>query len=340
MSELRIGVVGTGAIGQTHIERINTKLQGGRVVACADASLSLCRPVADRFGIAAFETGDALIRSPEVEAVIVTTGDRWHEPYVLEAIAAGKPVFCEKPLSPKPEACRRIVDAEMAAGRQLVQVGFMRRFDPGYRQLKRLLDSGKYGAPLALHCVHRNYDGGGVGFRTPMSVENSMIHEIDVLRWLVGENYTRAEVVFPRTTRHAPEGMRDPQIMYLTTESGIRIDVESFIFSHYGYDIKCEVVCEEGTLNLPEPANVMIRTADARVTPICHDWSERFPEAYDIELQQWIDATKAGRVDGPSAWDGYLAQITAAAASKARDEGHAVDIQMPPQPAFYQHLQG
>ena len=164
-----------------------------------------------------------------------------------------------------------------------------------------------------------------------------MIHEIDVLRWLIGENYTRAEVVFPRTSKNACEGLKDPQIMYLTTESGIRIDVESFIFSHYGYDIKCEVVCEEGTLNLPDPANVMIRTGDARVTPICHDWSERFPDAYNIEFQQWINATKAGRVDGPTAWDGYLGQITAAAASKARDEQHPVDIHMPDMPDFYKN---
>ena len=126
------------------------------------------------------------------------------------------------------EACKRIVEAEMSTGKHLVQVGFMRRFDPGYQQLKKLIDSGKFGSPLMLHCAHRNYDDGGVGFTTNMPVENSMIHEIDVLRWLLGENYVKAEVVFPRTTRNACEGLKDPQIMYLTTESGIRIDVESF----------------------------------------------------------------------------------------------------------------
>lgn len=335
MAELKIGLVGTGAIGRTHIERINNSLQGGRVVACADANLDFCKSVADKYGIQAFESGEAMIASDEVEAVVCTTADPFHEQYVMAAIQAGKLVFCEKPLAPTPEACKRIVEAEMASGKHLVQVGFMRRFDPGYQQLKKLIDSGKYGSPLMLHCAHRNYDDGGVGFTTNMPVENSMIHEIDVLRWLLGENYVKAEVVFPRTSRNACEGLKDPQIMYLTTESGIRIDVESFIFSHYGYDIKCEVVCEEGTLNLPEPANAMIRTNDARVTPICHDWSERFPEAYNIEFQQWINATKEGRVDGPTAWDGYMGQITAAAASKARDEQHPVDIHMPEIPDFY-----
>ena len=120
----------------------------------------------------------------------------------------------------------------------------MRRYDPGYGQLKKAIDSGTYGQPLMLHCVHRNYDA--PGFTTSMPVENSMIHEIDVLRWLLGENYKTAEVVFPKTTRNAEGELRDPQIMYLTTESGVRIDVESFVNCRYGYDVRCEVVCEEG----------------------------------------------------------------------------------------------
>lgn len=333
MEELRIGLVGTGAIGRSHIERINTKLQGGKVVACADVNIEFCRSVAEKYGIRAFDSGEDMITSDMIDAVIVTTLDPFHEQYVTAGIHAGKYVFCEKPLAPEAEACRRIVEAEMAGKKQLVQVGFMRRYDPGYRQLKTLIDSGKYGLPLMLHCAHRNYDA--PGFTTSMPVENSMIHEIDVLRWLLGENYKTAEVVFPKTTRNAEGELRDPQIMYLTTESGVRIDVESFVNCRYGYDIKCEVVCEEGSLNLPEPANTMVRSKDARITPICHDWSERFIDAYNIEFQEWINACKEGRVDGPGAWDGYVGQVTAKAASRARDTQTVVTITYDEMPKFY-----
>lgn len=274
-----------------------------------------------------------MIASDNIDAVIVTTLDPFHEQYVMAAIKAGKYVFCEKPLAPEADACKRIVDAEIAGGKQLVQVGFMRRYDPGYRQLKELITSGQYGLPLMLHCAHRNKEIHN--FTTDMSVENSLIHEIDVLRWLIGEDYATAEVVFPKSTRNAEEGLRDPQIMYLTTKSGVRIDVESFVNCHYGYDIKCEVVCEEGVLNLPEPANAMVRTNAARVTPICNDWSERFVDAYNIEFQEWINACKAGRVDGPSAWDGYVGQVTAKAASKARDTQTKVEIKYDEMPDFY-----
>ena len=158
MEELRIGLVGTGAIGRTHIERINNTLQGGKVVACADANIDFCKSVAEKYGIKAYEKGEDMIAADDIDAVVVTTLDPFHEQYVMAAIKAGKYVFCEKPLAPEADACKRIVEAEMASGKQLVQVGFMRRYDPGYGQLKKAIDSGKYGQPLMLHCVHRNYD--------------------------------------------------------------------------------------------------------------------------------------------------------------------------------------
>lgn len=331
--ELKIGVIGTGAIGRTHIARINEKLQGGRVTACADVNFEFCKSIAKTYNLTPYATGEELIADANVDAIIVTTLDPFHEQYVIAAIKAEKYVFCEKPLAPEAEACKRIVEAEKQVGKRLVQVGFMRRFDPGYQQLKRFIKSKEYGDPLMLHCAHRNFDA--PGFTTSMSVENSMIHEIDVLRWLLEENYETVEVVFPKKTRFAEGEMRDPQIMYLTTESGVRIDVESFVNCRYGYDVKCEIVCEEGSLNLPEPANAMIRANDSRITPICHDWSERFIEAYNIEFQEWINAVKNEKLTGPSAWDGYIAQVTAKAASKARDSQEKVKVIFDEIPTFY-----
>lgn len=333
---LRIGVIGTGAIGRTHIERINNTLQGGRVVAAADDHTEFGKSVAAKYGLLSFETCEALVNSDEVDAIVIATGDDTHEKHVLSAIKAGKYVFCEKPLAPGQAECKNIVDAEMAGGKQLVQVGFMRRYDPGYNQLKAAIENKTYGEPLMLHCAHRNYEV-DENYTTPMAVENSMIHEIDVIRWLLNEDYATAEVVFPKKTKYSHEKLQDPQIMILTTKSGVRIDVEAFVNCHYGYDIKCEVCCEEGIINLPEPSNAMVRTDAARITPICRDWSERFVDAYNIEFQAWINATNTGRVDGPTSWDGYVGSITAAAASKARDTQTVVKIDIEEMPAFYKN---
>lgn len=332
--DLRIGVVGTGAIGRTHIERINNKLQGAKVVACADVNVDFGKSVAEKYDCKFYADGEEMIASDDIDAVIVTTIDPYHEQYVMAAIKAGKYVFCEKPLAPEAEACKRIVEAEVAGGKQLVQVGFTRRYDTGYRQLKAAIENRTYGEPLMLHCAHRN-PAVDESYDTPMAVENSMIHEIDVLRWLLNEDYATAEVVFAKNTRRTHANLMDPQIMILTTKSGVRIDVEAFVNTGHCYDIKCEVVCEDAILNLPEPSNIEVCANATRGHAIHSDWSTRFVDAYNTEIQEWIDATKEGRVDGPTAWDGYVGQVTAKAASKARDEKKVVEITFDEMPEFY-----
>lgn len=331
---LRVGVIGVGAIGRTHIDRINHTLQGAKVTACSDVNVEFGSQVAEHYGCQFYADGEALIAADDIDAVIVTTVDQYHEKYVLAAIKEKKYVFCEKPLAPEADACKRIVDAEVAGGKQLVQVGFMRRYDPGYRQIKKAIAEHTYGEPLMLHCAHRN-PSVDESYDTPMAVENSMIHEIDVIRWLLDEDYATAEVVFAKNTRRTHKNLMDPQIMILTTKSGVRIDVEAFVNTGHCYDIKCEVVCEDAILNLPEPANIEVCSKAVRGHAIHSDWSTRFVDAYNVELQEWIDATKEGSVEGPTAWDGYVGQVTAKAASKARDEKCVVKIECEEMPSFY-----
>lgn len=333
---LSIGVIGTGAIGQDHIRRCSHTLRGSRIVAVTDIDLQQATQVVEQQHIAArvYPNGHDLIQAKEVEAVIVTSWGPSHEEYVLAAIAAGKPVFCEKPLAVTAQGCRNIVDAEMAAGKRLVQVGFMRPYDQGYRALKETLDSGKIGAPLMLHCAHRNPRVGNA-YNTDMAITDTLIHEIDVLRWLLNDDYASVQVVFPRKSRHAKEHLRDPQIVLMETCAGVRIDVEIFVNCRYGYDIQCQIVGETGIASLPEPSQVLLRS-DAKLSlEILTDWKDRFIAAYDVELQHFIDSVLAGQVGGPSAWDGYAAAITADACIEAQNSGAIVPIAMPARPAFY-----
>ena len=83
---LRVGVIGTGAIGRTHIERINTRLSGAKVIACADANVDFCKSVAEKYALKAYESGEELAASPDIDAVVVTTSDAYHEQYVLAAL--------------------------------------------------------------------------------------------------------------------------------------------------------------------------------------------------------------------------------------------------------------
>ncbi|MEA5116479.1 MAG: Gfo/Idh/MocA family oxidoreductase, partial [Propionicimonas sp.] len=181
---VRIGMIGPGGMGKAHIERIHSVIAGGRVVAVTDVNPDNARAVAEQIGGTAFDDSVSLINSADVDAVMITSFGPAHEADVLECIKAGKPVFCEKPLTPTADGALRIMAAEQSAGRKLVTVGFMRRFDAGYREMKALLDSGELGETLMVHCAHRNPTV-PESYTWDMAINDTAIHEIDTTRWLL-----------------------------------------------------------------------------------------------------------------------------------------------------------
>ncbi|MDU2731801.1 MAG: Gfo/Idh/MocA family oxidoreductase [Mixta calida] len=333
---LKLGVIGTGAIGQEHIRRCTKVLQGATVVAVSDINLEGAKAALARLGLQAevYANGYDVVNSPDVDAVLVTSWDPTHEEFTLAAIAAGKPVFCEKPLAMTAEGCRRVVDAEMKFGKRLVQVGFMRPYDVGYRALKKVIAEEQIGEPLMLHCAHRNPTV-PESYTTDMAITSTLIHELDVLRWLTNDDYKTVQVVFPRVTSKSHARLKDPQIVLFETQKGIRIDVEIFVNCAYGYDIQCEVVGEEGIARLPEPSAVQMRKGAQLSTSILTDWKDRFIDAYDVELQAFINDVSSGSLTGPSAWDGYAASVAADACLKAQNSGAIEPVELPPRPAFY-----
>jgi len=333
---LNIGVIGTGAIGQDHIRRITNTLSGGKVVAVTDINPQQAQETVEKYGLQAqvHANGRSVVDSPDVQAVLVTSWGPTHEEFVLAAIAAGKPVFCEKPLATTAEGCMNIVKAEVAGGKRLVQVGFMRPYDAGYRALKKVIDDGDIGEPLIVHCAHRN-PAVGDSYKTDMAITDTVIHEIDVLRWLLQDDYKTVQVVYPKKTRNASSHLADPQIILMETVKGVRIDVEVFVNCVYGYDIQCEVVGETGIARLPEPAKVQMRSGAKLSTEILTEWKQRFIDAYDVELQGFIDGLAAGKLTGPSAWDGYAAAVAADACVKAQGSGVIETVSMADRPAFY-----
>jgi myo-inositol 2-dehydrogenase / D-chiro-inositol 1-dehydrogenase len=311
---VRVGVIGTGMIGADHVRRLSTVLAGAVVTAVTDVDKDRAAAVAERFGAPTVHaSGEEVIADPGVDAVLVASWGPTHEEYVLGSVAAGKPVFCEKPLATTPEACSRILDAETAAGRRLVQVGFMRRYDPGYRALKIATANGSIGAPLLAHMAHRN-PAVPPTVTSEMAINDSVVHEIDVTRWLLDEEITAVMILFPKRSRKAAHGLQDPMVVVFRTESGVLVDDELSVNVGYGYDIQAEVVGESGNARLSAGGPIVMTNDGGRASAVPADWRERFIGAYDEEFRGWIDDIAAGReASGPSSWDGYAAAVVAGA---------------------------
>jgi myo-inositol 2-dehydrogenase / D-chiro-inositol 1-dehydrogenase len=313
MATVGVGVIGAGRMGATHVRLLHRSVSGARVAALSDVVHdSAARLAAEEAVPAVHDDPLDLVRDPAVDAVVVASADDSHEALVLACLQAGKPVLCEKPLAPTAQASLRIVEAELAGGRRLVQVGFMRRYDPGYVDMKRRLEEGEIGAPLLLHCAHRNPAAYSAD-RSEHLIVSSLVHEIDVARWLLGEEIARTTVFLPRPSRNAAAGIRDPQFAVLETADGRLVDVEVFVNAGYGYDIRCTLVGETGALELP-----------VAVTP---GFEERFEAAYLAELRAWT----GGRGGGATAWDGYAAAAVAEACIESLRSGRsaAVDLRAP-----------
>jgi len=333
---VRVGVIGVGMIGQDHIRRITQVLTGGAVVAVNDVDEARAGQVAAGLpGTTVHAAARDLIADDNVDAVLVASWGPAHEEQVLAAIGVGKPVFCEKPLAPASGACLRIMDAEMASGRRLVQVGFMRRYDAGYRAMKAALDDGGIGAPLLMHCAHRNPSVPPYGFTTEMIISDSAVHEMDVVRWLFGEEIVAASVFRPRRSSQAGDGLQDPLIIQFEMASGILVDDEVFVNARYGYDVRGEVVCESGTVALADVGETTLSAAGRRGGRVPVDWRDRFIRAYDTELQDWLNAAAAGTSAGPTSWDGFAAAAVTDAALEALRTGQRTAVTMPECPGFY-----
>lgn len=329
-NDLRVAVLGVGIMGADHVARLTSRISGARVVVVNDfitekaeqiaAGIDGCRAVADPL--------DA-IADPQVDAVVLATPGPTHEKQLLACLEHGKPVLCEKPLTTDVATSLEIVKREAELGKRLIQVGFMRRFDHEYAQLKSLLDSGDLGRALVLHCVHRN-PAVPPSFDSAMVVRDSLVHEVDVTRFLFDEEVTSIQIIAPSANPAAPEGLADPQIAILATASGRHVDVELFVTTGVAYEVRTEVVAEKGSAMIGLDVG-LIRSHSGgirggRITP---GFRERFGQAYDTEFQRWVDAVHSGvNVDGPSAWDGYAAAAVCAAGVESLNSGLPVEVTM------------
>ncbi len=301
---VRLALIGLGKMGMEHLAIFARLRPHVRICALADSHAPFAERAASVVPEAVvFHDPVDCVNDADVDAVLVATADDTHHRIVEKCILRGLFVLCEKPLTTSADQSWQLVNAERASGHRLVQVGFMRRFDTDYQNLHRSLRAGDVGEPVLINQRHHN-PLAVIGFDERELISSSASHDIDVFRWLCGEDIREVSAI----TKTSRDGDTVIVVLTLTSQSGVLGVMSLGRGPGLQYDIGCEIVGSRGALTLASPAPT-------------DNWIQRFHQAYRAQDAAWLAAVAAKTQTGASAYDGYASNTVIDAALAALASG-------------------
>jgi len=330
---LRFGVLGVGRIGKIHAGNLSNQIPGAELAALSDVFPEDLAAVAAQLGVSKTVSDYRdLLQDRDLDAVVICTPTHTHYQIILDAAAAGKHIFCEKPIDLSIGKIQTINEEVRKRGVQLM-VGFNRRFDPNFEKVREIVAAGKIGEPNVLRITSRdpgpppeNYIRSSGGIFLDMT-----IHDFDMARYLVGsevtEVYAKAAVLVDSVFEKA--GDWDTAVVTLTFENGALGSIDNSRKAIYGYDQRVEVFGSEGMVtvknNAPNTHVYSDRTGIHSALPL-NFFMERYKESYLKEMRAFVDAVERQQpvpVDGN---DGLMAVVIALAAAKSAREQRPVKL--------------
>ena len=331
---IRLAVIGAGVMGADHARIFAEKIPGVTLQVVCDADVKRAKTVADQTGASNMsQDPEGTIQRADVDAVLIASPDHTHAALTNACIASNKPVLCEKPLSQSTGECLQVIEAEQKAQKKLVIVGFMRRFDQSYVEMKTALDNGQLGRALMMHNLHRNVETPHADFTGAMAITNSAPHEFDVARYVLGSEYQSVTAYQPRRS----DKVVAPVMMVLETAQGQLVTIEINNNAAYGYDVRAELVGEAGSISMNNVAYSRLDKKLTSSTAYDEDWRGRYAEAYRRQNAAFVDFIQTGKfpADAADSWDGYCAAVVAEAGVRALESGAKQPVEMQPVPDFY-----
>ncbi len=298
--DLTIGLIGAGRIGTSHAGLLAERVPGARLVAVADPRPEASEALARRHGAQALTDPLALIADPGVAAVVITASSDAHPDLVVAASEAGKAIFCEKPMALTLQDADRAIRAAQAAG-VVLQVGFNRRFDSGFRAAHDAVSSGAIGTVQLMRSLTRD-----PGLANPAGVPpwtiflQTLIHDFDTLLWLNPgaepvEVYATADALV--APAYKDSGLLDTAVVVITFDNGARAVAEASFSAAYGYDVRGEVFGSRGMVTAGDGARSSMRlfTDGGLAQDTARSDVELLIEAYAGELAEFVSAAREGR---------------------------------------------
>jgi scyllo-inositol 2-dehydrogenase (NAD+) len=333
-SLLKLGLIGLGRMGQLYARILATQVSGVHLYAIAEVDGQAQMQVADEFNVPhTFADASELIALRELDAVVIATPTSTHPNLVIAAAAAGKAIFCEKPLALTIKENQEVVDAVTRANVPL-QVGFMRRFDAAYQRAKTLIDGGLIGYPVTFKSLSRDPFCPPPNYMDPAKngglILDMAIHDFDLARWLVGSEVERVTAEGANLVCKELEsaGDIDNVIINLRFVNGALGNIEVSRNAFYGYDIRTEVLGSEGAVMIGAhqytPVVLLTRAgAQHDVTPYL---VERFGDAYRAQMQHFVDCLHKGQAPSVGGADALAACEIGVAATRAYQAGRIVTL--------------
>jgi predicted dehydrogenase len=329
MRKLGMGVLGVGEMGKRHAANLRRLVPQAELLAIADVDGARASTVAAELEIAhSYPSLEAMLERKDIQAILIATPDKFHSSAVEAAARAGKDILCEKPLGLSAESARNAFQAVAKAGVRL-QVGFMRRYDPAHVAAFKRIEAGEIGEPVIFKSIGRDkdmppmkaYQSGING----MLFYNSTIHDFDSARWLMGDEV--AEVHTFATVAIRPEVADYGDVVASTVNLRFRRgaigNVESYVQSLYGYDVRSEIVGSKGSIligTLRQNSATFLMPSHGSYELEDH-FLTRFRDAYLAEVIDFVDTILSDRAPKVTGEDGLRAVEIAVAAEKSYRAG-------------------
>ncbi len=326
---IKICILGAGRVGRLHTGNLTRYLPGGQVAALIDPVVEARQSLAQEFGIpACFASLEEALEKVDFDAAVITTPTPTHRALAVMAAGRGKHVFLEKPMALNLQECDDILKAASGAG-VILQIGFMRRFDPEFVAAARRIQAGEIGQPMMIKSLTH-----GPGLPPPwardLRTSNGMLaevnsHDWDTVRWLMGSNYERVYVETANFKGPA-NGVDTPNfydnvLVNLRFESGGLGSISGICPCGYGYDARVEIVGEKGILQIGQMQGQAVVVCTDRdhglVTPIYRTWPERFAWGYIHEMEHFLQCIQSGAPPRVSGEDGRWAVAGVLAGTKS-----------------------
>jgi inositol 2-dehydrogenase len=325
-----LGVAGLGRIGLMHAENLVGRVPSARLARVVDADEPRARTTGERLGVAWSATYGDLLVDPDVDGVVIATPTPLHVDMVERAAAAGKHVFCEKPISLDLSSTQTAIDAARTAGRAF-QIGFHRRFDPDWAAAAGRIEAGELGDVYFFRTTLRDkqpppmdYIRDSGGFFVDVT-----IHDLDTARWLVGEiEEVSAFGAALSDPAFEQVGDVDNALVVLRFANGALGAIDESRVAGYGYECSTEVLGSRATVRIDDHRrvhNAWLTPGSAAVDWV-EDFTERFPHAYALELEEFATAIRDEREPAVTGEDGLAAFVLAQACERSYREERTVRL--------------